>query len=89
MVHHTSWKNIKETVRKKQRSANISIFCDILFCFLVLSMMNFLNWQQISHQPGQTEVILEEKLSFYQIPTIRSQAWSPRTELYVRACVIY
>lgn len=62
-----------------------------MFCyfFLVLTMTNFLNWLQISHQPGPTEVILEEKLSFYQIPTIYSQAWSPRPELYVRACVIY
>lgn len=87
MVHHTSWNDIKGTHREKQRSAKISIFCDV--CFLVSSMTNFLNWLQISHQPGHTEVILEENMSFYQIPTVCCQAWSSRPELCVRACVIY
>lgn len=79
MVHHTSWKTIKETLWEKQRSAKISIFCDV--CFLVLSMTNFLNRLQISHQSGHTEVILEENMSFYQIPNYllpgsKSDTWT-------------
>lgn len=79
MVHHTPWNNIKETHREKQISAKISVFCDV--CFFVLSVTNFLNWLQISHQPGHTEVILEENMSFYPnsnnlLPGLKSETWT-------------
>lgn len=79
MVHHTSWKNIEEIVRKKQRSAKISLFCDVLFFsfehdkLLKLTADFSPTWTHWGN-PGGKSVLLPN--SNYSQPGLKFEIWT-------------